>query len=152
MVRLIFLAVLLAFSGCGVALAREPIGKAALENIAPLGGTRVQAERGLAGRDIEVIEVAAGHLLLFSNEVSVGICEGVYSVTRQLGSDPQDGLDAVLSISAIAGEPSVRNARAGSGAQGLSFYWEMIPEYAITIVRQGGRWAANEATFREGFC
>ena len=137
------------------ATAASPIGKSALDAIAPIGATLEQARRGLAGSVVKEVGRTDGELVLLGSEVSVGLCRGkVFGVTRQLGNLPGDGLDAVMAITAVAGSPTTKQMRVTGpgGAQGLEFAWPGIPQYQISIVRTADAWSVSESTFQPGMC
>ena len=136
------------------AQARQPVGKAALDAIAPLDGSIQRARLGLMGVTFE--EVQAGRLLSFVGpDITVGTCDGrVYAVTRMLGDMAADGLNAVMLITSIAGAPRSRQVKAFGtpGAQDLQFYWDAIPEYHIDVIRTDVSWSASESTERQDTC
>lgn len=149
-----FVMILALLAPCG-AIAREPIGWNALNNVAPLGGTLDQARTGLAGLKVEEIELGDGSVLLLAPGISVAACNGrVYSVTRQLGRTPGDGIVAVMRISTFAGSPLTNEANVvgAGGGSSLSFSWSSLPNYNVTIIEAEGNWSAHEALFEEDTC
>lgn len=134
--------------------AREPVGKSALDAIAPIGSSVEVARGGLGGGDIEEVRAAGGTIALMKDGITVGACDRVYGVTRVVGRQPGDAMDAVLRISAVAGAPEVKENRVvgAGGAQSLQFTWPTIPEYDITVIKAETGWYVTEGTFREGVC
>jgi hypothetical protein len=137
------------------ASAKDPIGKAALSAIAPLGGTIEQARRGLSGAKVDEIGTPSDQLVLWTPEVNIGMCQGrVFAVTRLLGDSPDEGMRAIMSIAAVAGAPQTRAVQVTGpdGGQGLAFFWPSISDYEIQVSRGSGTWASTEGTFRRGLC
>lgn len=143
-----------ALSMASPAMARDPVGKTALDAIAPIGASIEEARSALAGLQFDEIDGPNGTKVLIADDVSVGLCGAVYGVTRLLGRSPADAMEAVLTVSAFAGSPmsEVQKVVGGNGAQSLKFSWPSIPDYSIDVIKSDAHWVVHESTFREGFC
>lgn len=150
--RTVLAGLVTAFALSSPIAASEPIGKIGLENIASIGASRTQAERGLAGRDFQTIEGRDGVVMLIADELTVGLCGSVYTVSRHLGKESSDGLAAVLYISSLVGPPIAETTDVVGGASGLTFSWPALADYSVTIIKNEHGWNASEAIIRLSIC